>query len=218
MGIARAALSTKPLATGAASGTAATARSFLDAFIAAGLLALFLTTFVIRTFYIPSVSMVPTLQVRDVVLVDEIAYRLHAPAHGDVAVFEPPVNSGGNDYVKRVIGAPGDRIVIAGGVVYRNGRGLGEPYENQAPRYTLAIRNYGIYVNGSALDARRANVPPRAMWQAPDRIPNGFFFVLGDDRNYSDDSHVWGFVRGRSFVGRAFFIIWPLDRVRALAK
>jgi len=203
---------------GAASTAAATARGYLDALIAAGLVALFLITFVIRTFYIPSVSMVPTLQVHDVVLVDEIAYRLHAPAVGDVAVFAPPVNSGGEDYVKRVIGVPGDRIVIADGIVYRNGTALREPYENQSPRYALTIRNYGIYVNGSPLDPRQANVPPRATWQAPDRIPDGFYFVLGDDRNYSDDSHVWGFVREPGFVGRAFFVIWPLDRVRALEK
>ena len=90
--------------------------------------------------------MVPTLQVRDVVLVDEIAYRLHAPADGDVAVFTPPVDSGGNDYVKRVIGVPGDTIAISDGIVYRNGAALREPYENQPPRYELAIRDYGIYV------------------------------------------------------------------------
>ncbi|MBV8499742.1 MAG: signal peptidase I [Candidatus Eremiobacteraeota bacterium] len=214
MGIARAALSTKPFATGAAT----TARVYLDVLIAAGLVALFLITFVIRTFYIPSVSMVPTLQVHDVVLVDEIAYRLHPPAHGDVAVFTPPVNSAGSDYVKRVVGVPGDRIAIADGTVYRNGSALREPYENQPPRYTLAIRNHGIYVNGAALDPRRANVPPRSAWQAPDRVPNGYFFVLGDDRNYSDDSHAWGFVPAKNFVGRAFFIIWPLERVRALDR
>jgi signal peptidase I len=218
LGIARIALSTKPLASGGAGRAAAAARGYLDAFIAAGLFALFLVTFVIRPFYIPSVSMVPTLQVRDVVLVDEIAYRLHAPGHGDVAVFTPPLNSGGSDYVKRVIGVPGDRIVIANGMVYRNGAPLREPYENQPPRYTLAIRNYGIYVNGSALDPRQADVPARSQWQASNRVPKGYYFVLGDDRNYSDDSHVWGFVRARSFVGRAFVIIWPLDRVRALAK
>lgn len=218
MGIARLAISTKPFATGSAGPAAAKIRGYLDVLIAAGLVALFLITFVIRTFYIPSVSMVPTLQVHDVVLVDEIAYRLHAPGHGDVAVFAPPLNSGGNDYIKRVIGAPGDSVVISDGAVDRNDVTLHEPYENQAPRYTLAIRNYGIYVNGVALDPRQAEVPPRAQWQAPDRIPNGFYFVLGDDRNYSDDSHVWGFVPARSFVGRAFFIVWPLDRVRALER
>lgn len=201
--------------------------------IVAGLLALFLITFVIRTFYIPSVSMVPTLRVSDVVLVDEVAYRLHRPADGDVAVFVPPVAAGGNDFVKRVIGVPGDAIAITDGTVYRNGAALREPYENETPNYDLSIRDYGIYVNGNRLDARKANVPPRARWQVSDRIPAGFYFVLGDNRNYSDDSHVWGFaqtsgdfgagplasrdVRAR-FIGRAFMILWPLNRLSVLTR
>jgi signal peptidase I len=225
------ALSIKPLPRTNGGALAARARGFLDALLVAGLLALFLITFVIRTFYIPSVSMVPTLQVHDVVLVDEIAYRLRSPATGDVAVFTPPVDSGGSDYVKRVIGIPGDRISVFNGAVYRNGAALQEPYQNQPPNYTLAIRDYGIYVNGRALDPHQANVPPRQMWRAPNSIPRGCYFVLGDNRNYSDDSHVWGFaqnggvfeagpmaarkVRAR-FVGRAFFILWPLGRLRVL--
>ena len=211
----------------------AVAREYLDSLIAASLVALLLVTFVIRTFYIPSVSMVPTLQVRDVVFVDEIAYRLHPPAPGDVAVFAPPVDSSGEDYVKRVIGVPGDTIAILNGIVYRNGAPLREPYENQPPSYSLAIRAYGIYVDGHALDPGAANVPPRALWQAPNRIPAGFYLVLGDNRNYSDDSHVWGFAQtagvfaagplaGRNvrarFAGRAFLIWWPLDRLRVLER
>lgn len=208
-------------------------REYLDALIVAGLVALLLITFVIRTFYIPSVSMVPTLQVRDVLLVDEIAYRLHPPAPGDVAVFTPPVDSSGEEFVKRVIGIPGDRIVILNGTVYRNGIALREPYENQAPRYSLVIRQYGIYVDGRALDPKDANVPPQPGWQAPDRIPKGCYFVLGDNRNYSDDSHVWGFAQTSGtfaagplasrkvragFAGRAFLIWWPFDRLRILER
>lgn len=197
------------------------------------LAALFLLTFVIRTFYIPSVSMVPTLRVRDVLLVDEMAYRLRAPHDGDIALFIPPIYSGGSDFVKRIIGVPGDAIRISDGSVSRNGTPLREPYENEPPNYDLAIRNYEIYVNGLPLDRRKADVPPPQLWQRPDRIPRGFYFVLGDNRNYSDDSHVWGFVqeRGRfaagplahtgvssGFTGRAFAIVWPLDRLQSLAQ
>ncbi len=176
--------------------------------------------------------MVPTLQVHDLLLVDEIAYRLHAPQFGDVAVFRPPVESAGNDFVKRVIGVPGDTLSIANGTVYRNGIALREPYENQPPRYDLAIRRYAIYVDGRPLDPRVANVPPRSQWQAPNRIPRFFYFVLGDNRNYSDDSHVWGFAQTRgtfaagplagkaraSFAGRAFLIFWPLRRLQVLEQ
>lgn len=222
MGIARVAFSAKPAV-----------RGYLDGLIIAGLIALFLITFVIRTFYIPSVSMVPTLQVGDVVLVDEIAYRLRRPSDGDLAIFTPPVAAGGNDFVKRVIGTPGDSIAISNGIVYRDGKPLHEPYENQPPNYELSIRGFGIYVNGKPLDPRTANVPPPRFWQAPDRIPSGFYFVLGDNRNYSDDSHVWGFAQSSGvfaagplaakgerarFIGRAFLILWPLDRLRVPAK
>jgi signal peptidase I len=212
LGVARLTLSARPFARL----HVAVARSCLDGLIVAALAALFLITFVIRTFYIPSVSMVPTLQVRDVLLVDEIAYRLHRPGAGDVAVFTPPVAAGGNDYVKRVIGLPGDSIAISNGTVYRNGAALHEPYENQPPSYDLAVRQYEIYVNGTPLDRHAANVPPRALWQAPNRIPDGFYFVLGDNRNYSDDSHVWGFVRASAFIGRAFMILLPLNRLHVL--
>jgi signal peptidase I len=206
-------------------------REYLDALLVAGLIALFLITFVIRTFYIPSVSMVPTLQVSDVLLVDEIAYRFHVPQRGDVAVFTPPVPSQGDEFVKRVIGTPGDTIRISDGTVFRNGVALREPYENQPPRYDLEIKHYDIYVDGLPLDPRNADIPPRSMWQSPDRIPSGFYFMLGDNRNYSDDSHVWGFAQAAGtfaagplaaradragFAGRAFAILWPFRRLQIL--
>lgn len=206
-------------------------REYLDAFIVAGLAALLLITFIIRTFYIPSVSMVPTLMVHDVLLVNEFSYRLHQPNSGDVAVFMPPIESEGNEFIKRVIGVPGDTLSIKDGIVYRNGNALSEPYENEPPRYDLEIKNYGIYVDGTRLSEQQANVPPRSAWNAPDRIPAGFFFMLGDNRNYSDDSHVWGFAQlhGRfaagplaktnaqaSFAGRAFLVFWPLARLHII--
>ena len=206
-------------------------RDYLDAFIVAGLAALLLITFVIRTFFIPSISMVPTLKIGDVLLVNELDYRLHAPRPGDVAVFMPPIDSNGNEFIKRVIGVPGDTIRISDGTVYRNGAALVEPYENEMPAYDLEIKDYSIYVNGAPLDPATANIPPKSQWSAPDRIPNGFFFMLGDNRNYSDDSHVWGFAQLRghyasgplahhdavaSFAGHAFMIFWPLNRLRIL--
>jgi signal peptidase I len=197
----------------------------------AGLVALLLITFVIRTYYIPSVSMVPTLDVRDVVLVDQLTYRFGGPQPEDVAVFSPPVPSDGSAFIKRVIGVPGDTIRISEGIVYRNGSPLVEPYTNEPAKYDLEIKDYRIYVDGRPLDPRAADVPPRALWQAPDRIPNGFYLMLGDNRNYSDDSHVWGFAQAggtfvagplaksgarAGFAGKAFLLIWPIDRTRIL--
>jgi signal peptidase I len=213
------------------SSAVAVLRDYLDAFIVAGLAALLLIMFVIRTFYIPSISMVPTLQVHDVLLVNEFAYRFSDPQSGDIAVFMPPIDSDGNEFVKRVIGVPGDTLSIREGIVYRNGNALVEPYANEQPKYDLEIKNYGIYVDGLRLDPHVADVPPRAAWSAPDKIPAGFFFMLGDNRNYSDDSHVWGFAQshGRfaagllaktkmeaSFAGRAFMTFWPLARLHIL--
>lgn len=229
--VARILLSMKPFAADDGQSSAvAVVRDYLDAFIVAGLAALLLITFVIRTFYIPSISMVPTLRVRDVLLVDELHYRIQAPSHGDIAVFMPPVPSGGDEFIKRVIGVPGDTLSIRDGIVYRNGKALVEPYENEPPAYDLQIKNYGIYVNGERLDSRSANIPPRMRWSSPNRIPAGFFFMLGDNRNYSDDSHVWGFAQfsgpfasgplaGKaqaSFAGRAFMVFWPLNRFSIL--
>jgi len=230
--IVRVAISIKPapvVAGGDAGPSARTViREYLDAFLVAGLVALFLITFVIRTFFIPSGSMIPTLQIHDVLLVNEFEYRFTKPAREDIVVFPPPIESP-NDFIKRLIGAPGDTLRIHNGIVYRNGVALVEPYEEQKPNYELQIRNYNIYVDGSPLDPTLANIPPKADWSAPDRIPDGCYFMMGDNRNNSEDSHIWGFAQAdgsflagplkgqkASFTGRAFLIFWPLDRIRIL--
>jgi signal peptidase I len=203
-------------------------REYLDAFIVAGLVALFLITFVVRTFFIPTGSMEPTLQIHDVLLVNEFEYRFTKPHEGDIVVFTPPIASP-NDFIKRVIGLPGDRIRVHGGVVYRNGVAMNEPYIEEPPNYELEVKNYGIFVDGSPLDTAFANVPPRAMWASPDRIPEGFYLMFGDHRTNSEDSHAWGFAQASgtfqtgqrkgekaSFTGHAFLLIWPPNRIRIL--
>ena len=219
-----------PVAAGAGSSpTARTViREYLDAFIVAGLVALFLITFVVRTFFIPSGSMIPTLEIHDVLLVNEFEYRFTKPKHQDIVVFMPPVETP-NDFIKRLIGEPGDTLKIHDGIVIRNGVPLDEPYEEQKPGYELEIKNYGIYVDGTPIDSKLYNIPPKEDWQAPDKIPNGCYFMMGDNRNNSEDSHIWGFaqtdgtflagqLKGQkaSFTGRAFLTFWPLDRLRIL--
>ena len=203
-------------------------REYLDAFIVAGLVALFLITFVVRTFFIPSGSMEPTLQIHDVLLVNEFEYRFTKPHEGDIVVFPPPLVSS-NDFIKRAVGLPGDQIRVHNGVVYRNGVALAEPYIAEKPNYELQVRDYDIYVDGNPLDPSIANIPPRSMWSAPDRIPAGCYLMFGDNRNNSEDSHVWGFaqpggvfqsgqVKGQkaSFTGHAFLLFWPPNRIRIL--
>jgi signal peptidase I len=196
----------------------AVVREYLDAFIVAGIVALVLMQFVVRTFWIPSGSMEPTLDINDVLLANEIQYRVSNPKDGQIAVFAPPPQLGTTDFIKRVIAGPGDSVRIKDGVVYRNGVALQEPYipHGQRPNYELEIKNYGLWVDGMPLDPQRAQIPPKSAWQAPDRIPDGNYLMLGDNRNDSDDSHLWGFLRRDQFVGHAFFVFWPIKHAGTL--
>ena len=206
----------------------------MDAFITAGLIALFLITFVVRTFYIPSQSMVPTLQRRDVLLVNEFAYRFALPHRDDIVVFRPPIPSQ-SEFIKRVIAVPGDTLRISNGTVYVNGVAIDQRFAAARPDYNLVVKNYGIYVDSGGgyqpLSPQDADVPPRNEWQSPDRIPKNFYFMMGDNRNDSEDSHIWGFAQwtGRfaagplahsseraQLTGRAFMVLWPFNRMQIL--
>ncbi|MBV8489920.1 MAG: signal peptidase I [Candidatus Eremiobacteraeota bacterium] len=232
IGVARVVLSLRPVVAGSNGKSTAIAREFLDPFIIAGLAAWVLITFVARTYYIPSGSMLPTLQIHDVLLVDKFEYRFHAPNEGDIVVFPPPVPTP-DDFIKRVIGRPGDTLKVSGGTVYIDGKPLVEPYVADKPQYDLQVRDYGIYVTYGTgwerLDPHQANVPPKVAWTAPDRIPPHCYIMFGDNRNDSEDSHVWGFAQdggtfatgpraseGAGFTGRAFLIFWPPSQAKVL--
>ena len=122
---------------------------------------------------------------------------------------------------------------VAGGRVYVNGTALNEPYVADKPSYNLEIRNYGIYVSYGAgwqrLDPSDANVPPASLWLSPNRIPPHCYIMLGDNRNDSEDSHIWGFAQDAGpfasgprhgaaggFTGRAFLIFWPPAQAKIL--
>lgn len=223
-------LSLRPVVASSNGRTTAIAREYLDPFIVAGLAAWILITFVARTYYIPSASMVPTLQVHDVLLVDKFEYRFHKPNEGDIVVFPPPIPTP-DDFIKRIIGRPGDTMRIEGGIVYINGKALAEPYIAQRPDYELEIKNYGVYVDGQPLDPSVANIPPKSAWTAPDRIPPDCYFMMGDNRNDSEDSHIWGFAQAggtfatgpragkpAGFTGRAFLIFWPISQAKILSR
>lgn len=135
---------------------------------------------------VENISMKPTLQPGEFLLVNRVAYKIGEPEIGDIIVFHAP-GSSDLDYIKRVIGLPGDTVSIADGVVYVNDQPLYEPYIADPPRY-----------NGE--------------WD----VPSDNLFVLGDNRNNSSDSHMWGFVPYEDIVGRALFIYWPLPEATIL--
>ncbi|MGZ3498686.1 MAG: signal peptidase I [Vulcanimicrobiaceae bacterium] len=232
--VARVILSLKPVRANSQGKSTLFAREYLDPFILAGLAAFLLITFVARTYYIPSGSMIPTLQIGDVLLVNKFEYHFHKPNEGDIVVFPPPIPSP-DDFIKRVIARPGDTLRIQGGVVYVNGKALREPYIKEPPDYNLVVKNYGIYVDSGAglqpLDPSSANIPPKSDWTAPDRLPKDAYFMMGDNRNDSEDSHIWGFAQNSGtfeagpragqragFTGRAFVVFWPLRDAKLLYR
>ena len=147
-----------------------------------------------KTFYAPSDSMAPTIKARDVFLVDRFAYRTDPPHRGDIVVFMPPIRSS-SPFFKRVVAVPGDRISISGGKTRLNDLPLDERrYTREPTGFDLAIHDYALWTDGTRLDPAYAMIPPRAAWTAPDRVPRGCYVVLGDNRNNSEDSHVWGFL------------------------
>ena len=156
--------------------------------VAALLVALVIKTFLFQAFYSPSESMVPTLQVGDRVLVNKLSYELHDVNRQDVVVFKAPEAAETGDIqalVTRVIGLPGDTVEARDGEVYVNGTLLAEPYLPPGTQTT--------------------NLPPTT-------VPPGYMFVMGDNREASKDSRVFGPVEERAIVGRVFVRIWPLGR------
>ena len=155
---------------------------------AAIVIALVLRTFVIQTFYIPSDSMVPTLQQHDRVVVNKLSYHMHDVHRGDIVVFTTPkgVNPQFKDLVKRVVGLPGEAVQGKGGHVFINGKQLPETY-----------LPHGTYTSDFG----------------PTVVPANSYWVMGDNRGDSEDSRVFHAIPGKTIVGRVFVRIWPLNRI-----
>ena len=154
-------------------------------------LALLIRTFVAEPRYIPSDSMLPTLEMGDRLVVEKISYRFRPPVTGDIVVFKPPEQlqilgyAKDQAFIKRVIGKPNQIVSIANGKVFLNSEFLEEDYIAEPPAY---------------------------QW-GPERVPEQEFFMMGDNRNDSNDSHIWGFLPKENIVGRARFRFWPLNRI-----
>ncbi|MGH9177362.1 MAG: signal peptidase I [Acidimicrobiales bacterium] len=153
---------------------------------AALLAALVIKTYLLQAFYIPSASMEPTLEIQDRVLVNKLSYRLHDIHRGDVVVFERPRNDTGQirDLIKRVVALPGETVEGKDGLVYVDDRPLREPY---LPRGTVTGQ-FG-----------------------PQHVPEGYVWVMGDNRGNSSDSRVFGAISESRIIGRAFVRVWPVS-------
>ncbi len=155
---------------------------------AAFALALLVQAFLVKPFTIHQVSMRPTLEEGDRVLLSRITYHFREPARGDVVVFHSPINAG-EDLVKRVVGTPGDRISVGDGRLYVNGVAQSEPY---------------------LLEPDFAGEFPETV------IPDGEVFVMGDNRNNSGDSRLFGPIAQSSIIGTAFCVYWPFGHWKGL--
>ncbi|MEW6171739.1 MAG: signal peptidase I [Bacillota bacterium] len=173
-------------------------KSFLEFFwsnfkvvLIAAVLSLLLRTYVAEARVILGPSMMPTLESGDLLLVEKFSFRMAGLERGDVVIFDPPPAAHSRkDYVKRVIGLPGETVEMLNGTVYINGVPLSEDYIGPHP----------------------------AMSFAPLKVPEDSVFVMGDNRGNSYDSREWGFLPEKSVVGRALIRIYPLRKIGSLPK
>jgi len=160
-------------------------REIFETVVIALLIALVVRTFVVQLYRVDGESMVPTLQHNDRLLVNKIVYRFRPPAAGEVVVLDDPANPG-RQLIKRVIAVAGEEVEVRGDLVLVDGSPLAEPYINPA--------NLGTYDAG------------------PLTVPEGYVWVMGDNRGSSLDSRLLGPVEARSVHGRAMALFWPPGR------
>ncbi len=168
-------------------------REWIESLVIALVLALIIRAFVVQAFKIPSSSMIPTLVVGDRVLVNKFLYKFKEPQRGDILVFKYP-DDPKKDFIKRLIAKGGDTVEIRSGNIYINGKKVEEPF---------TIRKIHYFNNS-----------PYATVGKEVKVPEGSYYVLGDNSSSSKDSRYWGFVPRKNIVGKAFFLYWPLNRIR----
>ncbi len=178
-------------------------------------LALVIQAFLVKPYRIPSESMEPTLAVGQRVIVNRLKYKFGDPDRRDIIVFHPPTGAeranqcgvphsrksacpkatdteSDVNFIKRIVGLPGDRLSVKGGIAVINGKSLKEPY----------IRSCG--------EMPACNLPKTI------KIPPGHYFIMGDNRGASDDSRFWGPISKDWIIGDAFFTYWPIKKIGTL--
>ncbi len=179
-------------AAGAAPQERSAASSLLREVVEVLVLALILyfgISFAVQAVHVEGISMFATLDDQDYLIANKIDYRLHPPQRGDIIILRPPTNNS-TDFIKRIIGLPGERILIRSGVVYINGHRLDEPYLPE--EWTT--------------DANWPDNSSTGRLLGPDE-----YFVMGDNRNRSQDSRFFGPISRDRIDGKAWFRIWPLN-------
>lgn len=180
-------------------------RDFVESVLIAFVIAAFIISFVVQAFKIPSGSMIPTLLIGDHLFVNKFIYGVKLPffrktiipvtepARGDVIVFIFPQDRS-KDFIKRVIGLPGDMIEMKNKKIYINNQAYDDPH--------------GVYTDPVILPAEAS---PRDNF-GPLTVPEDSYFVMGDNRDHSLDSRFWGVVELKDVLGKAFIIYWSWDR------
>jgi signal peptidase I len=162
-------------------------------------LALFLTVyfFLFRPFQVDGSSMFPNYLNGEYLLTNIISLRVSEPHRGDVIVFNAPPDPG-KYYIKRLIGLPGDSIVLKDGDVYLNGKLL-----NESAYLKPSVKTYGLAYFKDNQEIK---------------VPTSDYFVLGDNREESSDSREWGFVPKDQVIGISFFVYWPLNEAKVISN
>ncbi|NEW08162.1 signal peptidase I [Paenibacillus sp. SYP-B3998] len=161
-------------------------KEWVPSIAVAVIVALVINTYVAQAMTVPTGSMLPTIQLKDELIVEKMK-PITDFAVGDIVVFWPPIPGNKDRYVKRLIGLPGDTIEIKDGALYRNGQKVDEPYVKTPMTYTFNKVT----------------------------VPAGNYFFLGDNRNESYDAHLWPtpFVPEKDLIGKAVFRLFPLSHI-----
>jgi len=157
-------------------------RDLIETLVLALIIFLVVNTFTGR-YEVQSISMEPTLHEGQYLIVSKVAYWFHAPERGDIIVLDPPNHQSDIPYIKRVIGLPGEKVEIREGRVWINGIALNEPYVSGPPAYSESLV-----------------------------LGKDEYLVLGDNRNNSSDSHIWGILPRENIIGKSVFRYWPPEK------
>jgi signal peptidase I len=163
-------------------------REVFESIVIAVILAVIIRVLLFQFFIIPSGSMEPTLTDGDMIVANKMIYRFSEPKRGDIIVFKYPPNPD-RDFVKRLIGLPGEKVLIKDSILHINGKVIAESYLPKG----LKFQDYG-----------------------PVTVPEDKYFMMGDNRNNSLDSRAWGEMPKENIIGKASVIYWPIKRIRIL--